>query len=500
MEDLPEINRPTRVPITIGLHDYLRDHVFQGRAVFPAVEAMRILAASALKLRDDMSVTRIINADFGKFLFLDPDSGSIEAFNEIELPGDGSLTSKLVTLKKSDSSSITRPLEHASLSFAGAGVPSAGPPLDFTLGLEGICLQVDSDRIYRELVPFGPAFRNIESLLLSEEGALATISGGTSEAPDSPLGSPFPLDAAFHAACAWGQRFAGIVGFPVHIDERVIKNRTMPGENYFTRAMPVTTEGGLLVFDLWIYDAGGGLREEVRGLHMKDVSGGRLRPPEWIAHQGGDPLEAIRARCAGFSVIELAAVTKPCEKILAPDELERFGRMREKRGKSFCAARMALKKLSRRTSGNEMETPSHRITTVGGNGRPLCPAPKGVSLYCTASHDSRFAVAAISENRIGIDVEEISGRVLKGQRLYMHPDEMALAKSHPMGEMEASTRIWSIKEAVAKALGINLAQAWKRTVVEEIRDEKSIFSIDENHQEAIHSVVKNHIFTTVIMH
>jgi len=27
------------------------------------------------------------------------------------------------------------------------------------------------------------------------------------------LGSPFPLDAAMHAACVWGQRFGGIVPF-----------------------------------------------------------------------------------------------------------------------------------------------------------------------------------------------------------------------------------------------------------------------------------------------
>ncbi|MCK7514471.1 MAG: hypothetical protein MZV70_67625 [Desulfobacterales bacterium] len=40
-----------------------------------------------------------------------------------------------------------------------------------------------------------------------ESGASATVSGGNFPEAEGPLGSPFPLDAAMHAACAWGQRY-----------------------------------------------------------------------------------------------------------------------------------------------------------------------------------------------------------------------------------------------------------------------------------------------------
>jgi phosphopantetheinyl transferase len=172
--------------------------------------------------------------------------------------------------------------------------------------------------------------------------------------------------------------------------------------------------------------------------------------------------------------------------------------MREKRSRSFCGARLALKKLSRRLSGDDMQTPPDEINTIHQDGRPRCPnMNNGETLYCTASHDSRFAIAAVSEKRIGLDVEEISERVLKGQHHYMREEEQSLVKSHPLGEMAASVRIWSIKEAVTKATSLNLTEAWKKTVVREIGAEKSIIMIEDISTEAIHSIVDGHLFTII---
>jgi phosphopantetheinyl transferase len=389
-------------------------------------------------------------------------------------------------------------IEHVSITFSMKVDAQAEPPLDSILGLEGICLHLDKNRIYDELVPFKSAYQNINKLYVSENGALAMVNGGTADAPAETLGSPFPLDASFHAACVWGQRYRGIVGFPVHLDLRIIRKKTRAGENYITRIVPVKTDGGVLVFNLWIYNDSGDLCEEVRGLRMKDVSGKTLLPPAWILGTDDDPLESIRNRCRDLSIIELATVTKPCEKILSGPERERFSTMREKRIMSFCSARLALKNLSRRLSGDDMQTPPGEINTIHPDGRPRCPHTNdGDTLYCSASHDSRFAIAAVSEKRIGIDVEEISERVLKGQYFYMHEEEQSLAQSHPLGEMAASVRVWSVKEAVAKVTGLNLPQAWKRTVVREIGAEKSVIMIDDVTAEAIHSIVEGHLFTII---
>jgi phosphopantetheinyl transferase len=174
--------------------------------------------------------------------------------------------------------------------------------------------------------------------------------------------------------------------------------------------------------------------------------------------------------------------------------------MRKKRRLTFCSARLALKKLSRRLSGNDMTTPPEAITTIHPDGRPRCPLTDGSeTLHCTASHDSRFAVAAVSEHPIGIDVEEITPRVLKGQGHYMHDEEIALVKGHPLGEMEASIRVWSAKEAVSKATGLHLVETWRKSAVEIIGEDCSIISIDGIKHEALHVIVEGHIVTLIVI-
>lgn len=497
MEDLPEI---TRAPVTIPVREYLRDHVFRGRAVFPAVEAMQVLAAAAVSASKELNPRRISNADFPRFLDIGTGSTSLEAETEASVNTEGSVAAALVTVRKAGTTSITRKLVHASCTFnASAGLPPA-PPLDAALALDGICANPEPKRIYGQLVPFGPAYRNIRSLHVTGSGALAIVSGGTPEAPSGPLGSPFPLDASFHAACAWGQRHAGIVGFPVHMDARYIHTPTRAGETYIARVVPKKPAGETLMFDIFIFDESGALCEEVRGLGMKDVSGKTLLPPPWIIAGGEDPLAALRRRCADLCVIELVTVTGACEKILSAPERDRSASMREKRMRSFCSARLALKTLSRRLSGNDMTTPPDAITTMSPDGRPLCPRTDGgASIRCTASHDSRFAIAAVSEKPIGIDVEEITGRVLKGQGHYMNDEEIALVRGHALGEMEASIRVWSVKEAVSKASGMHIVEAWRRASAREIGPEKTIILVNGKSHEALHAVVDGHLFTIITL-
>ena len=500
MEELPLIIGKKRVPVRIPVPDYLRDHVFRDRAVFPAVEAMQLLARVAGAEHSGSGPVAIRDASFRKFLVIEPGAPAIDACIDIEPLEGGEITARLVTVMKSEKAAITRAVEHASITLTGVSANSTPPPPDLLAGIEGICRAIDSESIYRDLVPFKPAYHTVRSLLVSDSGAIATIAGGAPEAPDDPLGSPFPLDGSFHAACVWGQRHAGFVGFPVRIGLRTVRRKTAPWGTYFCRVMPVRAAADHLVFDLWIYESGGTVFEEIRGLEMRDVSGGTLLPPEWIRERSGDPLAPLRALCRDLSVVELAALTGSCDAMLSEPELERYRNMREKRGTSFCAARLALKRISRRISGEDTATPPTLISTVKPDGRPDCPHTGGAGApHCTASHDSRFAVAAVSERPVGIDVEEISARVLTGRHFYMHDGEMALAQSHPLGETEASARVWSIKEAVTKAAGMHLAEAWKRTTVKKIGAELSEIEIDGIAHRAVHAVVEGHIFTLVLL-
>ncbi len=96
------------------------------------------------------------------------------------------------------------------------------------------------------------------------------------------IGSPFPLDGAFHAACVLGQRSADFVPFPVGFERRIIVKPTQAGGSYSTRVQLLSRSHDELLFDLQIFDDQGQIFESVTGLRMRDVSGGKIRPPEWI--------------------------------------------------------------------------------------------------------------------------------------------------------------------------------------------------------------------------
>ena len=504
MENLPKIVKKVTLPIEIKSDSYLQDHCFQGKAVLPAVEAMQMLASSVLIYLPHAEVALIRNARFDKFLHTGAAAGSLTARNEIEICADGRLISRLITRSKSQKAAITRVIEHVTVQFGGKKDDTFPLPIDFVSALEGVCFDIPADRLYRDLVPFGPAYQNVEHhVFMSKKGAVANLKGVDMDGSLGPLGSPFPLDAAFHVACAWGQRYSGIVGFPVGFDKRLIYSPTNQGQRYICRIMPAQPcTANRLKFNIWIYDQSGILKEEILGLQMKDVSGGRLSPPQWIANGAEeDTLELINSRCTALSVIELKAINSLAEKALSDRETDRFKKMGIERGKSYLGARLCCKRIFRQLSGDDRQTPASAITTVSPDGiRPCCPVKgKDSGAFCSVSHDSRFAIAVASHNPIGVDVEEISEKVLKSRRLYMNEKERALVKSSSLGDIEASIRIWTTKEAVSKALGISLAESWKRVSVKDIGISRSMMEIDTKDHTAFHDAIDNHLFTIVNM-
>ncbi|MCP4693073.1 MAG: hypothetical protein GY859_33835 [Desulfobacterales bacterium] len=289
MGKLPEIVDQIRLPLEIPIQPHLQDHRFMGRAVLPGVEAMQLLAAAAGRHFPDIIPGQLTDIRFEKFLYIPPGETSIEAFADMETHANGDHVAHLRTKFRSKKTPITRIITHGAARFPAGPLPPHPPCPDVPPPIEGLVVKATPEKIYEELVPFGPAYRNIIApLILSRDGAVARISGGAaaSEAPDAPpppLGSPFPLDAAFHAACVWGQRFFNLVAFPVGVQTRYIPRPTVAEEDYLGVIIPKQTDPALLVFDIFLYGGEGELFDIALGVHMRDVSGGRLKPPEWIS-------------------------------------------------------------------------------------------------------------------------------------------------------------------------------------------------------------------------
>jgi Polyketide synthase dehydratase len=284
MDIVPQINKKTRYTSAIEVSPYLRDHHFEGKVILPAVETL-IALANVVKLNfPQANVNCLLKARFDRFLLITPEKQRLEILVDIEDAGDGNITAVLLTSIKSKKSAISRALEHARVEFAtDDSAPCSASPFRVVEKLEGKCISVPSATIYRELVPFGTAYQNIiGDLSVSPEGALVYLSGGNYEANENLLGSPFPLDAAMHAACVWGQRFSGIVPFPTGFEKRFIYKKTKKGGSYLGRVVPVNVNHESLIFDAWIYDLNGVIYEIISGIKMRDVTQGRLHPPDWI--------------------------------------------------------------------------------------------------------------------------------------------------------------------------------------------------------------------------
>jgi len=277
------LKQKKRCSVNMEIFPYLRDHHVEGKAVLPAVEALIVMARAARQAYPEIHLSKLSRAAFTRFLYLEPGKKYQTVYVDLEPAEDGSLVTSLFTSLTSRTGKISRDILHAQVTFSGGGSERVGTsPWNAIEKLKGECISVPAATIYRELVPFHEAYQNIlGDLSVSSQGALAYISGGDREADDELLGSPFPLDATMHAACIWGQRFAGIVSFPVGFEERRIYQKTKKGKEYLGRVVPIKVTQDCLIFDAWIYRQEV-ICEKISGIVMKDVTRGRLRPPAWI--------------------------------------------------------------------------------------------------------------------------------------------------------------------------------------------------------------------------
>jgi len=506
MENLPFVKETSRVPLKWPSSPYLADHRFLGKAVLPAVESMELLATAVKSVHPGKTAAFLSSIELKRFLPID--GGARIVFAEIQLMENGSLRALLSSEIKSRTGAVTRKMEHVSLQFDDRLPSGSIVPLDVAAGLLGIAGRVDRSKLYGEMVPFGPAYHNAEKVFITEEGAAVYISPAPAPDEERLLGSPFTLDAAFHGACAWGQSVLQFVGFPVSLKERSVLVPTRSGDHHFARILPTTRGLDHFTADILIYGMDGTLHESVRGLVMKDISGGKLAPPAWIASRSGPgPIEGLEHACDALAVIELDSIPDFAHETFTMRERDRFRSMGPKRRQSYTGARIASKRLYRKLQGSDAALPAHLVETVNEKSEKpglfclpgLLSDPGSDPVNVSVSHDARFAVAAASHNRIGIDVERFHERLVTTRKFYTKDQENQIIRDYKPGETHALIRIWTIKEAVAKALAMTLADSWKQTVVTVIGESESVLFINDKEAIALHCTVDDHLFTLIII-
>ncbi len=262
-----------RIPFTLRVQPWFKDHSVDGKIVLPAVETMLLLAARCLTVYPDRDVRVMENVRFGKLLEIPANAATIAVLVECALGTDGQVQTKL--LSHLQLTNMARIKEHGEISFPSVETDKELPPDIDPTPLTGMLREIESEKIYRDLVPFGRCFQTLrKTLYLSDCQAWGQL-----QAPELPfidavqtvIGSPFPLDGAMHAACVLGQQFVDFAPFPVGFERRTIVRPTQPGGRYLTRVSMVSLSGDQLVFDLYIFNNSGQLFETVTGVRMRDV-------------------------------------------------------------------------------------------------------------------------------------------------------------------------------------------------------------------------------------
>jgi phosphopantetheinyl transferase len=212
-------------------------------------------------------------------------------------------------------------------------------------------------------------------------------------------------------------------------------------------------------------------------------------PPIWRG------IERLQSGCLGMILLDMETISPVGEHLFTLREATRAVRMGPRRRREFTAARVALKKLARELDLVHENRPDREIETLGpDDGRP-CLDKSGI--YCSVSHSSRLVIAVAQRYPIGIDLEIVSGKVIRTKHLFMSPRERDLILLSGLGPQRAATRAWTIKEAAAKALGLHLFQAIREVEVVSLGEKEGVMRYQEKTYPAVHAEGNGHVITLI---
>lgn len=273
---------PRALPVTLAVLPELADHAIRGKATIPAALLLDLLVRSvtAQEERPVTSPLVLRDAIFPRFLPADEvERCTFEITFEELLGEDETCTRATLVSRIALAGGIGRTRTHAAVTFGGSVGSLPEPPAKIACDVE-----VSAHRVYSELIPFGPRYRNLHgSIQLGQEGGTAWVRSPEPVSPAfSRAGCPYLFDSAMHLACLWGQRYAGVVAYPTGFGARVIALSLAHGQRRCVVA-PKAIEPHGLTFDLWLTDENHRVCDTIAGLAMVPLAGGP-QPPAWIVH------------------------------------------------------------------------------------------------------------------------------------------------------------------------------------------------------------------------
>jgi len=215
-----------------------------------------------------------------------------------------------------------------------------------------------------------------------------------------------------------------------------------------------------------------------------------IEPPELVSWPG---MEELKALCMGIILLEIGRLLPDAKDLLTLREAARAAELGPRRRRLFLAARVALKRLARQIGLVHTHTPDSGIETLGPDRARPCLAES--DLYCSASHADRFVVAAGHGRRIGVDVEVIAAKAVRTWHIFMPSKNCDIISTSGIGPERTATRAWTIKEAAAKAFGLNLSEAIREVDIVQLGEMESAIRHRGNTYSVKHAEGEGHVLS-----
>lgn len=108
--------------------------------------------------------------------------------------------------------------------------------------------------------------------------------------------------------------------------------------------------------------------------------------------------------------------------------------------------------------------PARIALSYGAAGKPMLAAPVRAAVHFNLAHTDGLLVLGVCAGPVGVDVESHQARDTQSlsRRFFSHEEQAALAKLAGPAREEAFYRLWTLKEAGAKACGRGIGRVWSR--------------------------------------
>jgi len=207
-------------------------------------------------------------------------------------------------------------------------------------------------------------------------------------------------------------------------------------------------------------------------------------------------MDLVRSACLRMVLIDMETISSGQEHLLTPREAAKAMRMGPRRRRDFTAARVALKRLARQLDLVRENRPDGEVETLGPDDVRPCIADSGI--YCSVSHRGGLVVAVAHRHPIGVDLEMISGKVTRLSSRFMTLGEADIALQSGLSPARIAARAWTIKEAAAKALGLDLFQALREIEVVSVGEEEGVMKYQEKIYPVRHAEGNGYVISLIV--